>query len=64
MKIEDLIAELTSIKATFGNIETQIQLAEPKGDGTFNITPHGSFFIIPEEYEGGEQICNIRTWPY
>lgn len=62
MKLDKLIQELRHIQAEYDNIEVVLQNnPQLPGDG---ITSYESFFIVPEEYEGGEVRCNIRIWPY
>lgn len=62
MEIEKLINELKHIMESYGNINVQLQ-----DDGSRNkdgIIAGHTIFIVPEEYEGGEMVCNLRWWPY
>jgi hypothetical protein len=58
MKITKLVQELNTVLATYGDIEVELQEANESG-----VISYPDFFIIPEEYEEGWQVC-LRTWPY
>jgi len=62
MKISSVIRELEAVIETYGDIEVQLQNTPEEADKP--IVGYESFFIVPEEYEGGETVCNIRWWPY
>ena len=61
MKISAIIEELVQIKAEHGDIEGQLQNWPSPGE---LVIEYPSFFIVAEEYENGEIICNLRAWPY
>lgn len=61
MKISEIIKELEHIKGHYGDIEAQLQDKPLPGSP---VMGHMNIWIVPEEYEDNEVICNIRTWPY
>ena len=61
MKISKVIQELEGIKKVYGEIEVQLQNHPEPGE---QVIGNENFWIVPEEYEDDEVLCNIREWPY
>jgi hypothetical protein len=56
MQLDELIAELEHIREQYGG-EVEVHFQDEE------LTGYPVFFVVPEEYEGDE-IINIRNWPY
>lgn len=61
MKISKVIEELEHVKRVHGEIEVQLQNSPKPSE---QLIGNAYFWIVPEEYEDNEIICNIREWPY
>jgi len=63
MRISNLIKELKSVQAGYGDIEVELQ-SNPSDEDY--VVGYETFFVVPEQYQpdDGGMICNIRSWPY
>lgn len=61
MKISKVIEELEHVRQVHGEIEVQLENTPERGEPVLACS---AFWIVPEEYEDDEVICNIREWPY
>lgn len=60
MTITELIRDLQSIRAQYGEVKVQLQNTPKENE---IIENDEEFFVVPELYEDGWYV-NIRTWPY